>query len=86
MSRPDVYEPLVCCRLREVEALANTAQQEAESAGQELQELQLRSRTDREAAAKELSDAQTDFQQALKGSFPLSLDVHLLQKRLPLYT
>ncbi|KAK9846128.1 hypothetical protein WJX84_011721 [Apatococcus fuscideae] len=53
-------------RLREVEARASTAQQETESATAELQELQLRCRTDREAAAKDLSDAQADFQQALR--------------------
>lgn len=67
-----------------MEALANTAQQEAESAGQELQELQLRSHADREAAARELSDAQTDFQQALKGSFRIFSQLLLPQNRLAL--
>ena len=54
-------------RLRDVEGRAAAAQQEAESAGIELQDLQQRYRAEREASGQELADAQMDFQQALKG-------------------
>ena len=63
--------------MREVEARASTAQQEAEAVSAELQELQLRSQADRENAAKELTDAQTDFQQALRGAFACYLIIHV---------
>ena len=59
---------MLLARLREVESRASTSQQAAETTGQELQELQERHRADCETSAKELSDAQQDFQQALKGT------------------
>ncbi|KAK9853123.1 hypothetical protein WJX84_001911 [Apatococcus fuscideae] len=56
----------ITLRLRDVEGRAAAAQQEAESAGIELQDLQQRYRAEREASGQELADAQMDFQQALK--------------------